>query len=145
MAVTDNSPSYTVSNLTVDPRTLADATLRPKTIAVALNITSLTGGSNSDLEVRLESPNGTQLALFSGVNIGGAGFQIVLADNAATAISSSTPAAGKLTGTFRIEGGALLREGFGSFPVAGTWRLLIRDLAANDTYELTGWGLKFTF
>ena len=145
VAVTDNSPIYTVSALAVDPRTLADATLRPKTIAVALNITSLTGGSNSDLEVVLQSPNGTQLPLFTGVNIGGAGFQIVLADNAATAISSSTPAAGKLTGTFRLEGSALLREGFGLFPVAGTWRLLIRDLAANDTYELTGWGLMFTF
>ena len=145
VAVTDNSTAYTVSSLVVDPRTLSDAELRPKTIAVALNITSLTGGSNSDLEVVLESPNGTQLPLFTGVNSGGAGFQIVLADDAASAIALNTPAAGKLTGTFRLEGGALLREGFGLFPVTGTWRLLIRDIAANDTYELTGWGLMFTF
>ena len=145
LAVPDNSATFTTSSLIVDPRTLSDGALRPKSIAVALNITALTGGQNADLEVFLRSPNGSTFALFTNVNGGGDGMRIVIADSAPTALASETPPnTGILTGAFRPETGSLIAT-FGRAPVAGTWTLLIRDDAPTDTYQLTAWSITFGF
>lgn len=145
LTVPDNSLTFTTSSLIVDPRTLADGALRPKSISVVLNITALTGGQNADLEVSLRSPNGTTFVLFTNVNGGGDGMQIVIADSAMTALASGTPpSSGLLTGVYRPETGSLIAT-FGPATVAGTWTLLIRDVAPTDTYQLTAWSLKFGF
>ena len=145
LTVPDNSATFTTSSLMVDLRTLADGALRPKSIAVGLNITTLTGGQNADLEVFLRSPNGTTFALFTNVNGGGDGMRIVIADSATTALASGTPPnTGLLTGAFRPETGSLIAA-FGHGPVAGAWTLLIRDDAPTDTYQLTAWSLTFGF
>ncbi len=145
VAIPDNAATPVSSTIPVDPRTLSDASLRAKSITVSLNIAAITGGDNSDLEVVLQSPNGTQFALFSNVNAGGDGMLITISDSAATALAAGTlPNSGLLTGTFRPEAGSLLGA-FGNASVAGTWTLRLRDTAQDDTYQLTGWGLTFAF
>ena len=144
--ITDNQPvTLQSSMLSVNPRTLVDST-RPTTVTVALNITHLNGGSfNQDLDFFLTSPNGTMIELFTDVNVGGRGLQIVLQDSALSALSETTSSPGVvLTGTFRPESSSLIAA-FGAVSVGGTWTLQFRDDTIGGTYQLTSWGLSFTF
>ena len=122
IAVPDNTVTFTSSTIAVDPRTVTDTGLLPKSISVGLNITALTGGQNADLEVFLKSPNGTTFQLFTNVNGGGKGMQIALTDTAATALSSSTPPSGSLlTGTFKPESGSMIGRNV-IWSRYGSWR-----------------------
>ncbi len=144
--LTDGTPDFSISNLLVDPRTGVDSLLRPTSISVVLNIPNLSGAANDDIDVFLQHPNGTQLELFTDVNTDGDGFLITLTDTAASILSAATSSPGVvLTGTFRPENGGSLIGTFGTFSTAGTWQLLIRDEFGADTYQLTSWGIAFTF
>jgi subtilisin-like proprotein convertase family protein len=146
LLIPDNTLLGVNSTITVDPETLTDTTLTPKSVEVELDIDPLTvlDNANEDLDVFLFAPDGTILELFSDVNVGGSGFDIRLSDDADTAIEAALAGA-PLTGTFRPETPGSLGATFGDLPVAGNWTLFIRDDNAGELYQLTSWSLRFVF
>ena len=145
LLLTDNfDPNFNFSSIVVDPRTLVDASLRPTSVSVVLNIS---GTFNGDLDVFLQAPNGTQLELFTDVGGSTNGLQIALTDTATAIYSNATATApvNPITGTFRPENGGSLISAFGLSSVAGTWFLLLSDDTGGDIHTLQGWGLTFTF
>jgi subtilisin-like proprotein convertase family protein len=142
--IPDNGLLLPRSSIAVNPRTITDTALTPKSVEVDLNITALTGNFNQDLDVVLQAPDGTQLILFNDVNNGGAGFNVTLSDDAATAIEAAAAGA-PTTGTFRPETPASFAATFGNTLVAGNWTLLIQDDTATGTFRLNSWTIRFVF
>lgn len=100
---------------------------------------SITHPSDSDLSVYLIAPDGTQVALFSGVGGAGQNFtNTTFSDGASTPIASGSA---PFTGTFSPSTplSALIGHGAG-----GLWRLKVVDSVPNNTGTLTAWSLTLT-
>lgn len=94
---------------------------------------------DQDLDVTLESPNGTVIQLFSGVGGGGNNFtSTVLDDEAGTAITAGTA---PFTGSFRPMG---LLSDFDGENAQGMWTLTILDVELGDFGSLLSWSLTIT-
>lgn len=100
---------------------------------------SITHTWNSDLQVRLQSPDGTIVTLFSGIGGSDDNFTntCLRADAAANVGSASAP----FTGTFKPMG-QLANFNNGQNP-NGVWKLLIIDQAAQDIGSLLNWSITF--
>ncbi len=101
----------------------------------------------SDMEVFLESPAGTIVQLWT--NVGGSGddFDVLIADSAASNLSSVTCPTAPCIGGFRPElfgtgttpdapGNAIAMSAFDGQNGNGTWMLRIEDIAGGDSGEL---------
>ena len=147
--IPDNGALLPRSTIAVNPKTISDTTLTPKAIQIDLVIDPQTAAdhANQDLDVFLQSPDGTQLKLFDDVDANGGGFTITVSDSttAGTFPANASPAGSRLTGTFRPEDGGSLSGTFGNLPAAGNWMLLIRDDFVGDLYRLSSWTIRFVF
>lgn len=110
-------------------------TLRPfADLSVGLNILHPNDG---DLNLRLESPKGTRIALLSGVGGTGDDFTgTILDDQGSVDIASGTA---PFTGVFRPR--EPLAQLIGE-PAAGEWTLNIRDQANGNSGTLQNWTLR---
>jgi subtilisin-like proprotein convertase family protein len=91
---------------------------------------------DSDLEVFLISPEGTEIELFTRVDGNGDNFtNTVLDDQAATSITAGSA---PFTGSFRPE--EPLSNLNGENP-NGIWTLIVRDVISGDTGVLNGWSI----
>jgi subtilisin-like proprotein convertase family protein len=99
-----------------------------------------------DLDVTLTHvSSGTSVVLFTDIGGTDEGLIIGLNDEAGTDIGSAdNPTDGAISGTYNLEGSALLSV-FDGLDATGEWVLTITDDAQNDTGALYGWGLNFTF
>jgi subtilisin-like proprotein convertase family protein len=104
-------------------------------LTVSLN---LSGGYNGSLYAYLVAPNGTLVTLVnqpgatSGNPLGyaGSGFNVTLADAAATGIQTTPETPGAvLTGTYQAAGSL---SGFNGSPADGVWTLFLADLIADS-------------
>ena len=108
-------------------------------LAVTLNIVHPNDG---DLTVRLDSPDGTRVALLSRVGASGDNFTGTIFDASATKPIPTTSTSAPFTGTF------MPREPLGQLidqTVTGTWKLNINDQVAGNAgvpQNLTGWSLR---
>lgn len=95
---------------------------------------------DSDLEVWVGSPDGTEVLLFSGVGGDGDNFtNTAFSNNYTTAIES---AAAPFTGNFKPAGDlGMLNNGQTGI---GNWYLKIRDSFGQDEGTLTSWSLRFS-
>ncbi|MFB2879592.1 S8 family serine peptidase [Aerosakkonemataceae cyanobacterium BLCC-F46] len=94
---------------------------------------------DTDLDVFLVSPSGTEIQLFTDVGSNGDNFiNTILDDEAATSITAGFA---PFTGTFRPEG--LLSALDGQDP-NGTWKLKITDDELGDVGTLNNWSLEIT-
>ena len=132
-----NSPQVLVDGLGTS---ITASTLRPfADVAVTLNIVHPNDG---DLTVRLDSPDGTRVALLSRVGASGDNFTGTIFDDLATKPIPTTSSSAPFTGTF------MPREPLGQLidqTVAGTWKLNINDQVAGNAgvpQYLTGWSLR---
>jgi serine protease len=94
---------------------------------------------DSDLVLTLIAPNGTRILLSN--RRGGAGdnyTNTTFSDEATTAITAGTA---PFSGTYRAENALTALDGRSS---AGTWRLEVRDAAAQDVGTLVSWSLVVT-
>ena len=127
-----NSPQVLVDGLGTS---ITASTLRPfADFAVALNVLHPFDG---DLTVRLDSPDGTRVALFSRVGDSGDNFTGTIFDDQAT--QPITSGSAPFTGTFKP------REPLAQLidqTVAGTWKLNVSDQAAADMGSLQSWSLR---
>jgi subtilisin-like proprotein convertase family protein len=94
---------------------------------------------DADLDVYLQSPEGTLVELFTDVGDDGDNFDhTVLSNQALRSIAfSSAP----FTGTYRPEGNL---ADFNGETTAGTWTLVITDDQAGYVGTLAAWGLRIT-
>lgn len=132
--IIDNSESDFSLNVSGLTNVLDTNNFGLETICLNLNHTYL-----SDLQVRLVSPSGVSILLFSG--IGGGDNNLVntcLNVDAAQAIAESSA---PFTGTFRPSGlmGLINNQQSGN----GTWTLQINDVAAGDFGDLLSWSVSF--
>lgn len=92
---------------------------------------------DTDVDLFLISPSGTQVELFTDVGGSDDNFiNTVLDDSATIAITAGVA---PFTGRYRPEG---LLSAFTGQTASGTWRLRIADDEANDTGTLNGWALE---
>ncbi|NUQ64557.1 MAG: S8 family serine peptidase, partial [Pirellulales bacterium] len=105
-----------------------------------INVTlDLTHTWDSDLDVRLTSPSGTQVELFTDVGSFGRNFtNTTLDDEALTAITAGVA---PFSASFRPEGSLAAFDGEDP---TGTWKLEIYDDAAGDVGTLNSWALSIT-
>lgn len=92
----------------------------------------------SDLEVILQSPDGTQVILFSGVGGGGQNFTATCLDGISQNITAASP---PFNGSFSSMG-ILGNLNNGQNP-NGNWTLSIRDMGAVDIGTLVDWSISF--
>jgi len=130
------------------PKAIADLSTITSTIVVPAsktisNITDLnvnidiTHTNDADLDVTLESPNGTVVELFTDVGGAGANFTTTnLDDEAGTAITAGSA---PFTGSFQPEGALSDYDGESAI---GTWTLTITDDTAPGTGTLNSWSLE---
>ena len=144
VAIPDNNPAYTVSNLVVNPITNDDTALQVKSITLALRVN---GTFDADLDIFLQSPVGSFLRLTNRNNGNSDGYVVTLTDAATTNIAAAGVVATGIVGTFKPEGGvgASFSASFSGQAVAGTWKLFIRDTTGGDLHTLVSWGLRFNF
>ena len=86
--------------------------------------------NDGDLTVRLDSPDGTRVALLSRVGASGDNFTGTIFDDSATKPIPTTSTSAPFTGTF------MPREPLGQLidqTVTGTWKLNINDQVAGNT------------
>ena len=139
-------PGCAVYNSTDVPKTIADLVTVTSNLSVAgtgtltdVNVRNLRIAHtyDSDLNVYLVSPAGTQVELFTAVGGGGNDFMNTWLDDAAPqAIANG---AAPFTGLYKPEG---LLSAFNGQNRNGTWQLRITDTAADDTGQLTAWSLE---
>lgn len=121
-----------------DESTIVSSILVPdaglvRNISVQLNINHT---YDSDLEVTLTGPDGTQVPLFSGVGDAGNNFTgTILGDGADTPISAGTA---PFTGSFEPEG---TLSAFNGKTAQGVWALSISDTVSGDSGTLQNWSL----
>ena len=96
--------------------------------------------SISDLDVFLESPNGTVVELFTDV-LCTAGDLTVTLDDEAGALITTIPCAPQMSGTYQPEGSL---SDFNTEAASGTWELQITDDAGSDAGLLWDWTLEIT-
>jgi subtilisin-like proprotein convertase family protein len=92
----------------------------------------------SDMEVKLQAPDGTTTLLFSGVGGGDDDFLNTCLEGSGTSITAGSA---PFTGTFQSQG-VLGDVNNGQNP-NGVWHLLCRDMAGADIGFLTTWSLTF--
>ncbi len=92
----------------------------------------------SDMEVKLEAPDGTTVLLFSGIGGGDDDFINTCMGGTGTPI---TQANAPFTGTFKAQG-PIGSVNNGQNP-NGTWHLLCRDMAGADIGILSFWSIRF--
>ncbi|HKB04845.1 MAG TPA: proprotein convertase P-domain-containing protein [Gemmataceae bacterium] len=99
-----------------------------------------------DLDVTLTHvPSGNSVVLFTDIGGTDEGLIIRLNDEAGTDIGTAdNPADGAISGTFNLEGAALL-SAFDGLDASGEWVLTITDDTQNDFGTLFGWKLDFSF
>ncbi len=141
-AIPNPSPVYTVSNLVVDPITSNDSLLLATRIVVSLQVV---GTFDADLDCFLTSPTGQILVLTLNSNGGNDGYNVIFSDSATTNINAAPSMPTGVVGTFKPRNGVSIISTFGAFPVAGTWKLSIRDTFGADAHTLTSWGISLTF
>lgn len=93
---------------------------------------------DADLEVKLESPDGTTVTLLSGVGGSDDNFTNTCLDGVSAPLSSG---AAPFTGSF-MSMGVIGNVNNGQNP-NGTWHLLIRDMAGQDYGILYNWSITF--
>lgn len=139
-------PGCIVYNSTDVPKTIADLTTVTSNLSVAdagtltdVNVRNLRIAHtyNSDLNVYLVSPAGTQVELFTAVGGGNDDFFNTWLDDAAA--TSIVNGAAPFTGVYRPEG---LLSALNGQNRNGTWQLRITDTANEDTGQLTAWSLE---
>ena len=102
---------------------------------------------DADLEVFLESPAGTIVHLWTNVGGSGDGFNVTIADSAASNLDTGTCPNGPCNGTFRPEefmtgdppdapGNATEMAAFDGQNGNGVWMLRIEDIAGGDSGDL---------
>lgn len=99
-----------------------------------VTIGQITHTFDGDLQIDLTSPGGTTVRLFN--NNGSSGDNLtntVFDDAAATSLSAGTA---PFTGAFKPFSPLSV---FNGQPVNGTWKLTVRDVAAEDIGTLSGW------
>jgi subtilisin-like proprotein convertase family protein len=105
-------------------------------VNVVLNITH---SFDTDLDVYLIAPNGTEVKLFSGVGGGGKNFtNTILDDEAGKPIKGVKDTSAPFTGSYRPEGSLAVLDGLDA---QGTWKLKINDVAPLDSGSLNSWSL----
>ncbi|TND08571.1 MAG: Spore coat protein CotH [Bacteroidetes bacterium] len=127
-----NDYPATVSGLS--PATIDTVNFGLETVCV-----NITHTWNSDLDVRLVAPDGTEIILFSGVGGSDDDFtNTCLNSNASTSILSGTA---PFTGTFKPQGqmGYVNNGQNGN----GTWKLRITDTYPADQGNLLSWSITF--
>jgi subtilisin-like proprotein convertase family protein len=139
-------PGCAVYNSTDVPKTIADLVTVTSNLSVAgtgtltdVNVRNLRIAHtyDSDLNVYLVSPAGTQVELFTAVGGNGNDFTNTWLDDAASqAIANGTA---PFTGLYKPEG---LLSAFNGQNRNGTWQLRITDTAADDAGQLTAWSLE---
>jgi subtilisin-like proprotein convertase family protein len=109
----------------------------PSSIAkVTVQITSIVHTWDSDLDIYIRSPAGTEVELSTDNGPGGDNYtNTVFDDAAATSITLGTA---PFTGTFRPEG---LLSTFNGQNANGTWTLRVYDDAGGDVGSLQGWSV----
>jgi subtilisin-like proprotein convertase family protein len=100
---------------------------------------SITHSYTSDLQVKLISPAGTQVTLFTGICSNNANFNLGLDDEATVAIVPCPPTTGLL-----YKPNTLLSALDGQNP-SGTWSLQIADIADADGGSLTAWNVNICY
>ncbi len=101
---------------------------------------SITHTWDADLEVWLQSPDGTEVLLFSGV--GGSGDNFTFTSFRNTATTSIASGSAPFTGTYRPMGDlGMFNNGQGG---NGIWYLKVRDDYAQDTGVVTSWSVRFS-
>lgn len=131
MTVPDGNAGWTTIPLTIsDPGVVDD---------LDVQLTQINHAWVSDLEVALESPDGTIVMLADNTGAGGQNFTgTILDDDADVPIQSATTAGAPFTGRWKP---AQPLSAFVGKTLAGTWKLRVRDLAAPDTGTVTSWAL----
>ncbi|MFN8491541.1 MAG: Calx-beta domain-containing protein [Caldilineaceae bacterium] len=140
------SPGCTLYSSSNVPVTIADLSTVTSNLVVGNSFTltdvnvrnlQILHTYDSDLQVVLISPTGTQITLFTGVGGSGANFTGTnLDDGAATAISNG---AAPFTGSYRPASALSALNGQNA---SGTWLLRITDMAGGDTGVLNAWSLE---
>lgn len=101
---------------------------------------SITHTWDADLEVWLQSPDGTEVLLFNGV--GGNGHNFTFTSFRNTAANSIVTGTAPFTGNYRPIGDLGM---FNNGQVGnGIWYLKVRDNYAQDTGVVTNWSIRFT-
>lgn len=133
-AITDNSESNFTLNASGLTNVLDTNNFGLETICLNLTHTYL-----ADLEVRLISPSGVSILLFSG--IGGSNDNLENTCLNVDANQAITESFAPFTGTFRPSGqiGLFNSQQSGN----GTWTLNINDVAAGDFGDLLNWSITF--
>lgn len=133
-AITDNSESNFTLNVSGLTNVLDTNNFGLETICLNLTHTYL-----ADLEVRLISPSGVSILLFSG--IGGSNDNLENTCLNVDANQAITESFAPFTGTFRPSGqiGLFNNQQSGN----GTWTLKINDVAAGDFGDLLSWSITF--
>lgn len=133
-AIADNSESNFTLNVSGLTNVLDTNNFGLETICLNLTHTYL-----ADLEVRLISPTGVSILLFSG--IGGSNDNLENTCLNVDANQAITESFAPFTGTFRPSGqiGLFNNQQSGN----GTWTLKINDVAAGDFGDLQNWSITF--
>lgn len=100
---------------------------------------SITHNNVSDLEVRLVSPDGTEVPIFA--NVGGTGNNFTNTQFKSTYTTPIAQGTAPFNGTFKPEGdlGFFNNGQVGN----GTWQLKVRDNSASFVGNVTSWAIRF--
>lgn len=131
LAIPDNNPTGVTSTLTA-----SGLVGTVSNVTVTLNITHTW---DSDLNVFLIGPDGTQITLFS--NVGGSSNNFTNTTLSDAGTSSITAGSAPFTGIFRP---LQALSGFAGRLSNGAWRLKVVDIANTDIGTLSNWSLSLT-
>ncbi len=122
IAVPDSSTAWTLAPLSITgPGVVEDLDVK---------IGDIEHAWVGDLEIGLQAPDGTSVLLIDNVGSSGRNYtDTILDDEASVSIQSATAANAPFTGRWRP---AQSLDAFNGMPLAGTWRLRVRDLSTPD-------------
>ncbi|MBK6641409.1 MAG: proprotein convertase P-domain-containing protein [Bacteroidetes bacterium] len=129
-AIPDNNATGITSNITVSG---TGATASQLVSSVLINITHT---YNADLDIFLKAPNGSQIELSTDNGSSGNNYTNTLFQ---TGGGNITSASAPMTGTYAPEQAFSTLTGTGD----GTWSLIVKDDAGDDTGTLTDWTLTY--
>ena len=132
VAIPDGNAAWTTIPLTIsDGGTVQD---------LKVQLTQITHPWVSELEVALQAPDGTTVMLADNTGMSGQNFSgTILDDDAEASIQSATTARAPFSGRWRPAQPLSALDGK---PLAGTWKLRVRDLGATPDFgTVTSWSL----
>jgi len=147
MSLVAQTFSVTVNQSIPDDNTLVTFDINVTGLPTTINATfgleqvcfNMTHTYDSDMELKLKSPDGHEAMLFSGIGGGNDNFtNTCLAGVGASISAASAP----FSGTF--QGMSVLGNLNNGQNPNGTWQLVCRDMAPVDIGFLTNWGLTFS-